>query len=100
MNLSDKIEEIRNKPEHVRIRYVWISVLIVMVFILIIWIFSLKETFKSAGTAKDASPGTQNYLDRSKENLPSLQELSNNSEKKLESEIGPQESQPVPDRGN
>jgi ABC-type transport system involved in multi-copper enzyme maturation permease subunit len=43
MSLQDKIEAIRRKPEHVRLRYVWIMVIIVMLFILIIWFFSLKS---------------------------------------------------------
>ena len=45
MNIADKIEEIRQKPEHIRIRYVWLSVAATMALILIIWIFSLKANF-------------------------------------------------------
>lgn len=43
MNLTEKIEAIRQKPEHVRLRYVWFLVVICMTFIFIIWIFSLKS---------------------------------------------------------
>lgn len=46
MDLGRKIEEIRKKPEHIRIRYVWTFVAVSMLFIIIIWIFSLSESFK------------------------------------------------------
>ena len=45
MKIRDKIEEIRQQPEHIRIRYVWLSVAMVMIFIIAIWIFSLKVEF-------------------------------------------------------
>ena len=41
MGLQDKINEIRRKPEHIRIRYVWMWVGISMVIITTIWIISL-----------------------------------------------------------
>lgn len=43
MNLYDKIEEIRRKPEHIRMRYVWSCVVISMVFVLTIWVLSSKS---------------------------------------------------------
>jgi hypothetical protein len=44
MSLENKLDEIRKKPEHIRMRYVWLSVAVVMVFVIIIWIFSLKSS--------------------------------------------------------
>ncbi|MFA4817729.1 MAG: hypothetical protein WC608_03370 [Parcubacteria group bacterium] len=44
MSLQNKIEEIRRKPEHIRLRYVWAMVAISMFFIIIIWFFSLKNS--------------------------------------------------------
>ena len=44
MSLQNKIEEIRRKPEHIRLRYVWALVAISMFFIIIIWFFSLKNS--------------------------------------------------------
>lgn len=41
-----KIEEIRSKPEHIKLRYVWGAVAFSMLFILLIWIFSLNIFFK------------------------------------------------------
>lgn len=42
MNLSEKIEEIKRQPEHIRLRYVWFFVAISMVAVVSIWIFSIK----------------------------------------------------------
>ena len=47
MDLDKKIKEIRNKPEHIRVRYVWGAVGICMFFVLILWIFSIKDTMKT-----------------------------------------------------
>ncbi|MFA6183916.1 MAG: hypothetical protein WC682_02320 [Parcubacteria group bacterium] len=46
MSLIDKIEEIRQKPEHEKIRYVWAMVAICMFFVIFIWIFSVKSMFR------------------------------------------------------
>jgi len=40
---KQKLEEIKSKPEHIRIRYVWFSVIVSMVFIVIIWFFSMQS---------------------------------------------------------
>lgn len=90
MNINDKIEEIRNKPEHIKIRYVWGSVAISMIIIIIIWIFSwqaapqekkaaddnfgkLKNNFeelnKSADDVKNLAPSLKSAL----ENIPQEQ---------------------------
>src|SRR3990172_10531621 len=42
MSIADKIEEIRKKPEYVRLRYVWFFVALSMLFVVALWIFSLK----------------------------------------------------------
>ncbi|MFA6973631.1 MAG: hypothetical protein WC238_02710 [Parcubacteria group bacterium] len=43
MNIYNKLEEIRNKPEHIRMRYVWLMVTLSMLFVLIIWLVSFKS---------------------------------------------------------
>ncbi|HFC36109.1 MAG TPA: hypothetical protein ENJ49_00325 [Candidatus Moranbacteria bacterium] len=43
MVFQRKIEEIRQKPEHQRIRYVWLMVSICMFFLIIVWFFSVKD---------------------------------------------------------
>ena len=43
MGVYDKIEEIRKKPEHIRLRYVWFMVGISTVAIILLWWFSFKS---------------------------------------------------------
>lgn len=43
MNILDKIEEIRKKPEHIRLRYAWFFTAISMFMIILIWALSLKS---------------------------------------------------------
>lgn len=93
MSISDKIEEIRKKPEHVRMRYVWVGVAIAMFFIIIIWLFSLGETFKNSVPRLKEEKSIQNQLEKAKENMPSLQELMKNSaQTPSENEIFPQQN--------
>ncbi|EKE20417.1 MAG: hypothetical protein ACD_8C00001G0002 [uncultured bacterium] len=46
MNLTDKIEEIRQKPENERVKYVWFMVSLSMTLIIFIWFFSFKSIFR------------------------------------------------------
>lgn len=41
MSIQDKIDQIRQKPEHIRLRYAWMFTAIAMIFIIAIWFFSL-----------------------------------------------------------
>lgn len=43
----DKIEEIRQKPENEKIRYVWGMVTVCMIIIFFVWIFSLQDLMDS-----------------------------------------------------
>jgi hypothetical protein len=90
MGIQNKIEEIRKKPEHIRLRYVWAMVAVSMFFIIIIWFFSLKsgQTEKAPAlngidttkitdqfnegtqTLKDAGEGFQSALDQQQQQLP------------------------------
>ena len=76
MNISNKIEEIRRKPEHIRMRYVWGSVLIVMLLVLILWAFSIQDAFRKKDSQNDKSGPLRNYLDKSGDELPSIQNFS------------------------
>lgn len=42
MDIAKKIEEIKSKPEHIRLRYVWFFVFLSMILVLFIWFFSMK----------------------------------------------------------
>lgn len=56
MNITEKIEKIRKKPEHIRERYVWAAVGICMLLIFVIWIFSLKNALKINTETKNTEP--------------------------------------------
>lgn len=45
LNIEKKIEEIRQKPEHIRLRYTWGMVAVSMVAVLTIWFVSIKVNF-------------------------------------------------------
>lgn len=60
--IAEKIEAVRKKPEHVRLRYVWGSVIVVMAVVIALWVFSLKESLESAlpiSPEEDASRAEQ-----------------------------------------
>ena len=56
VNIFDKIDQIREKPEYIRRRYVWLFVTIFMFLIIGIWIISLKSSLMNSGASiKDAN---------------------------------------------
>lgn len=72
MGLAEKLEEIRKKPEHIRLRYVWFFVSISMAFVLAIWIFSMKAGIKqNAGNGNSLGDlsGVVNQIDQQKDSL-------------------------------
>lgn len=82
MYLEKKIREIRNKPEHIRERYVWIAVGVCMLFIVSIWLLSLKTSLQQKKTDNGAVQ-IKELIDKSKgsiENMPSLPDIKNISE--------------------
>ncbi|MDO8240610.1 MAG: hypothetical protein Q7T51_01310 [Candidatus Moranbacteria bacterium] len=55
MSIADKIEQIRQKPEHIRLRYVWFFVFVSMFLVLTVWYFSTKtQMMQFNGAANDA----------------------------------------------
>lgn len=72
-----KIAEIREKPESVRIMYVWGMVASVMVLVVFIWIFTLRENLASA-VPSSAIDSSQDTIQRKDTQVggekPSLQE--------------------------
>lgn len=79
MGLLDKVEEIRKKPEYIRMRYVWFFVALSMLLVIILWIFSLttakqetqsnpaENTFFNSSLLNDFSQ-QQKTLDAAKKN--------------------------------
>lgn len=48
MVFIEKIEEIRKKPDHIKMRYVWICVIACMILIVFIWFLSIKAGINEA----------------------------------------------------
>ena len=48
-SIWEKIEWVREQPEHVRMRYVFSCLVVSMLFILGIWVLSLQENFRTVG---------------------------------------------------
>jgi predicted PurR-regulated permease PerM len=76
MGIQNKIEEIRKKPEHIRLRYVWAMVAISMFFIIIIWFFSLKasQTQTAPVTSGIDTSAITDQLNQGKESIQSAGE--------------------------
>lgn len=93
MSISNKIENIRRQPEHIRLRYVWLGVIVSMIFIVIIWIFSLQETFRNSAPKPEESASLKSQWESAKENMPSIEEFAKNNPQDIyNNEIAPQEN--------
>lgn len=77
MDLQEKLEEIRRKPKHIRLRYTYIAVVISMFFILLLWGFSLTDSIKKSTIKK------QNVFEGLNEEKKSLKEASDDIRKSL-----------------
>jgi hypothetical protein len=77
IDISRKLDEIREKPEHIRLRYVWGAVTVSMILVVIIWIFSMKEAFRLTQTEGESSSFSElkKQFDAQKENIPSYEDM-------------------------
>jgi hypothetical protein len=73
MGIQDKIEEIRRKPEHIRVRYAWMYTAIVMFFVILIWIMSFSAG-KEDSTQSDAAIIQPDILNQFQEGKKSLKD--------------------------
>jgi hypothetical protein len=65
MEIIEKVEEIRKKPEHIRMRYVWFFVAVSMVFVIALWIISLNVSQKeSQFVPTDSNLFNSNIIDQ------------------------------------
>jgi uncharacterized membrane protein YvbJ len=82
MSLADKIEEIRQKPEREKIKYVWGMVFVCMIFIIFVWIFSFKEASRnkeSVNSGADAINGFETLEKQENSSKINNQEVQNQS---------------------
>jgi hypothetical protein len=87
MDIYRKIEEIRQKPEHIRMRYVWASVAVSMFFILIIWFmsFGVRPNSSSDNSPKSSDAikksikldGVKSALDDAKDKFNGIKDIQN-----------------------
>jgi len=79
MNLQKKIEEIRQMPEHIRLRYVWGCVAVSMVVVFAVWIFSITAMFRKNNPTETTLDTTaiQEQLQNIKEQSNSLKDYTN-----------------------
>lgn len=92
MNINKKIEEIRNKPEHIRLRYVWGSVGACMLFVLVLWVFSVRETIKTMSKDVKSSGSCMTdfknkFNEQNEDRAPSIGEIMDQTGQRLEAEI-------------
>jgi len=75
MGIQKKIEEIRQKPEHQRVRYVWAMVAVCMLLLVALWVFSLRDVLnggltKNSQTVSNGDPaGSLGITSGNKEKL-------------------------------
>ena len=67
--LEKKIQFIREQPESVRMRYLFICLFASMFFILVIWLFSLKESVSEITKTKIVLPENKSTESQSLESL-------------------------------
>jgi len=86
MSIQDKIDEIRKKPEHIRIRYVWMWVAISMVLIIVIWIVSIVTQNRDSNAEK--SLYNSQVLEQFQNKKKSIENSSGQIKNNLQQEIG------------
>ncbi|MFZ2192846.1 MAG: hypothetical protein WAV31_01260 [Candidatus Moraniibacteriota bacterium] len=109
MNIERKIEEIRKKPEHIRIRYIYGLIAISMFFILLLWFFSffsaniyedpatklkneqiMRDFQAQKKSLEDVTKNTKDAIDNLNNTIPPE---SNQLEESFSNEISPQNDQ-------
>lgn len=93
MSIQDKIDEIRKKPEHIRLRYVWALTAVSAFFIIIIWIFAFSAQGKKES---DRQVPTQQILDDLGKQSKSIKDAASNLKGAFDSQSGAQNQTPEP----
>jgi len=56
------IKKLQNKPRHIRIQILWLSVILVMTIIIFIWLFSLKFSFETLENKQKSEEGEEQTI--------------------------------------
>ncbi len=91
MFLFDKINEIKKKPENVRLRYVWGLVAFFMTFIILIWITSLKQNFLRQTPASQKKESAQEQFKNFFPEPPPVKDVLQKTTASLEEEFKKEE---------
>jgi hypothetical protein len=79
--IGRKVEEIRQEPEFVRVRYVWAAVAVVMVLIFSFWVMTLRSGFRASAPAdvksiQDAIPASMKDIESQGESISDMMNAS------------------------
>lgn len=61
-NLEQWIDEVRQRPEHIRMRYVFICVAVSMALVVGVWLLSVTESFQTAATDMSGTAESVNTM--------------------------------------
>lgn len=90
MNLQNKIDEIRRKPEHIRIRYAWGSAIFLTLVVVIIWVVSLAtQDSRSKDNNPLFSPQEMQSFNDLKTQKDSLEKATDTMKKSFDSQQNP-----------
>ncbi|PID52251.1 MAG: hypothetical protein CR972_03130 [Candidatus Moraniibacteriota bacterium] len=86
--IEKTVQNVRQQPEHIRMRWVWISVIIGMIFVTFIWMMSLRISFFTIQADKQTQETLNDFQKQfsdvtetlPSENSVSIDELLKNSE--------------------
>ena len=82
--LSDLLERIQNKPRHVRVKILWVSVCIAILAVGFIWVLDMKSSFKNKGETLEIS----DTYKKLKDELPSIKDDLSSIGDNLKADLG------------
>jgi hypothetical protein len=88
MNFEDKIEEIRKKPEHIRLRWAWGLTAVCMLLVIFIWFLSIRSQ-REIQSEKPLFGEQQNIIDQFNMQKQSIKDTADGMKKVLESQPQP-----------
>lgn len=74
--IARKIQEMREQPEHVRIRYVLIGVTISMTFVVVLWIFVIQDNVRKLIDADNPLPNSPLLMQEDQQSLQDILQTS------------------------